>query len=248
MSYQIEYPRLVSHLEHIREHSAVPSEFSSHDSSNVQPSVPISEELTKRWSQRFHTLLTSSKAKALDLKLTIADGFLLYYDPRVRAHIDCRLFLRIGKDLLRERRENRGGYNTAEGVLWQVSLSHLQCFLSLSYRVSKLMNSFYFHSRSQDPPGYFDKSLWPSYLLAHESLFESKNVDGKHLPTPKVSLNPDYLSTIKRQSEGEKGGNVSGLVVLEAQEESGKPRDMNQLVGEACREIEKSLLQLGFDE
>lgn len=30
-----------------------------------------------------------------------------------------------------------------------------------------------------DPPGYFDKIVWPQYVLTHKHLFEDENVEGK---------------------------------------------------------------------
>lgn len=98
----------------------------------------------------------------------------------------------------------------------------------------------------QDPPHYFEKALWPGYTLAHSSMFENEDVEnGKPIQSDRSQkLNKESLSQIEREKEGLDGGIVNGLVVLEAELEEMKPRKMDDLVEEACSEIERSLKEL----
>lgn len=77
----------------------------------------------------------------------LADGFLLYYDPEVRSTMDVKVFLRTPRAVLKQRREERFGYATAEGTVWK------------------------------DPEGYFDNIVWPAYELAHKGVFSNGDVE-----------------------------------------------------------------------
>ena len=70
----------------------------------------------------FERKFASSPEAALPTHIVFLDGFLLYYDEQLRNQIDLSIFLRIGRDLLKERRESRGGYVTAEGECWKVGV------------------------------------------------------------------------------------------------------------------------------
>lgn len=104
-------------LLHFRQHGELPPHHSSHDHLNEQPSISIKEESSLHWKEAFRSALEKARIE----KVLIADGFLLYYDERVRNQMDVRLFLRCKRDTLIKRREARGGYATAEGTIWQVS-------------------------------------------------------------------------------------------------------------------------------
>lgn len=134
-------------IEHIKSTGTFPAEFSSHDHLNWQPDCPISEDMFTRWKDKFASLPTSSWLQARGLRLMLADGFLLYYDPEVRSTMDVKVFLRTPRAVLKQRREERFGYATAEGTVWK------------------------------DPEGYFDKIVWPAYELAHKGVFRNQDVE-----------------------------------------------------------------------
>jgi nicotinamide/nicotinate riboside kinase len=105
-------------LQHFRQHGVLPPHHSSHDHLNEQPSLPIDEESMVHWKEAFRSALEKAQID----KVLIADGFLLYYDERIRRQMDVRLFLRCKQSTLIRRRDSRGGYATAEGTVWQVRL------------------------------------------------------------------------------------------------------------------------------
>lgn len=86
----------------------------------------------------------------------LADGFLLYYDPEVRSTMDVKVFLRTPRSVLKQRREERFGYATAEGTVWK------------------------------DPEGYFDNIVWPAYELAHRGVFCNQDVEKGEAVRPRV--------------------------------------------------------------
>lgn len=142
-------------LEHARRHGVLPEHHSSHDHLNEQPEISLDSMVARKWTDNLKVSLDKAQ---IDIVI-IADGFLLYYDSRVRQHMDVRLFLRCDQETLEHRRNNRGGYATAEGTTWQ------------------------------DPPGYFEHVIWPGYLLAHERLFRDGNVNsGELIQTQKESF------------------------------------------------------------
>ncbi|PWN25078.1 P-loop containing nucleoside triphosphate hydrolase protein [Jaminaea rosea] len=144
----VDWPRLRHAVKHVREHGELPKGHSSHDALNVQRETTVANEIRVRYQQRLKDVAAKiAQGGEGGLVVAFLDGFLLYHDDEVRQQMDVRLFLRIGRDLLRERREARGGYVTAEGETWK------------------------------DPPLYFDEILWPSHLKAHARLFQGGDVE-----------------------------------------------------------------------
>jgi nicotinamide/nicotinate riboside kinase len=118
LTFQIDYKRMHTVMQHFRQHGVLPPHHSSHDHLNEQPSIPIEDSSISHWKEAFR----SAMEKAQIEKVLIADGFLLYYDEKIRSQMDVRLFLRCKQSTLIKRRESRGGYATAEGTVWQVSI------------------------------------------------------------------------------------------------------------------------------
>ncbi|PWN50598.1 P-loop containing nucleoside triphosphate hydrolase protein [Violaceomyces palustris] len=156
----IQYEKMRSTLDHIRSTGSIPEGFKSHDHLNHQPDRPIPDSQVRSWRQRFHSLKLQdpSASRAVGgeatessgpkrLTFVIADGFLLYYDPKVRESIDVRILLRVPKRILWKRREERFGYATGEGTVWK------------------------------DPPNYFPNIVWPAYVEAHKKVFEAGDVE-----------------------------------------------------------------------
>lgn len=112
----VDWQRMRQTTSHIKDHATLPEGHSSHDELNALPSLPLNDTtLLDRYRDQF------ARALPDDLVVVFADGFLLYYDEEVASKIDAAMFLRIDKALLRQRRESRGGYVTAEGETWKVS-------------------------------------------------------------------------------------------------------------------------------
>lgn len=87
----------------------------------------VQRELDEAFARKFGTSGDGDNAQGggrkspLPTHIVFLDGFLLYYDEQLRSQIDLPIFLRIGRELLKERRDKRGGYVTAEGDCWKVS-------------------------------------------------------------------------------------------------------------------------------
>ncbi|SNX88057.1 related to NRK1 - Nicotinamide riboside kinase [Melanopsichium pennsylvanicum] len=150
----IDYKRMCQTINHIKSTGSFPPDFSSHDHLNSQPDCPISQDVFTKWKTRFASLAAngspssaSFKSPAGGIQVMLADGFLLYYDPAVRSTMDVKVFLRTPRGVLKQRREQRFGYATAEGTVWK------------------------------DPEGYFDNIVWPAYELAHRGVFEHEDVE-----------------------------------------------------------------------
>ncbi|CAO1637028.1 unnamed protein product [Sympodiomycopsis kandeliae] len=140
------WEKLRKTIDHVKRTGTLPDDHSSHDELNPLPDLPISDELRKRLELDMVEILKQGQQN-LPTHIVFVDGFLLYFDQVVRQQIDVPIFLRIGRSLLKERRDARGGYVTADGDCWK------------------------------DPPLYFDEILWPSHLKAHAHLFEGDNVE-----------------------------------------------------------------------
>jgi nicotinamide/nicotinate riboside kinase len=105
-----------------------------------------------------------------NLKVCFVDGFLLYNDPALVKGFDVRLLVRAPYEKLKARREARSGYVTLEGQAWLAE---------------GLTIGFW-----EDPPGYFDKIVWKSYVGDHKHLFENADING-----PLREENPLNLQT-----------------------------------------------------
>lgn len=118
----VDWQRLRSTLAHVKANGALPPDHGSHDESNPLPERAIRKETDQKYRQLFKEAMQRDGGPT---HVVFLDGFLLYYDEEVRDMIDVPIFLRIGKELLRERREKRGGYVTADGDKWEVSSAAL---------------------------------------------------------------------------------------------------------------------------
>jgi nicotinamide/nicotinate riboside kinase len=85
------------------------------------------------------------------LKICILDGFLLYSDSMSAIHqfMDMKYFLPVSCKISRARRESRPPYVLKDGSVWT------------------------------DPPGYFEKIIWPNYVEEHGWMFGDGDVEGR---------------------------------------------------------------------
>ena len=81
----------------------------------------------------------------------------------------------------------------------------IKLFLRVSYTKAKARRE----ARSEyatiegfwkDPPGYFDKIVWPNYVAEHQWMFENGDVEGK--------LKDDVLMQWKINAQADKGPDV----------------------------------------
>ncbi|PWN38400.1 P-loop containing nucleoside triphosphate hydrolase protein [Meira miltonrushii] len=140
----IDYKRMKEVLQHAKAFGKLPDHHSSHDHLNLQPERPLDTPFANECKQR----LADALRKHPEIQhIIFADGFLLYYDAQVRKQMDIRLFLRCDRATLESRRNERGGYATAENTVWQ------------------------------DPPGYFEHVIWPGYVQAHKNMFVNEDIE-----------------------------------------------------------------------
>ncbi|KDN47334.1 P-loop containing nucleoside triphosphate hydrolase protein [Tilletiaria anomala UBC 951] len=222
----IDYARMSAVLSHLRQAGTLPESHSSHDHLNILPDVPLSDSFRAEWQARFRRALLPTcsscetparpasaptpAAQSQQLRICIVDGFLLYFDPSVRRQLDVRFFLRARRATLQRRRTERSGYNTAEGTLWQ------------------------------DPPGYFDKAVWPAYVEAHRHLFAGGDVE--HGAPAATALEEGQC---EGQDDGQPGGTFPGLVVLDGgdkrEDNADGGKSMRTMVMVACEHVEREL-------
>ncbi|TFK53896.1 hypothetical protein OE88DRAFT_1654267 [Heliocybe sulcata] len=143
----IDWPRLESFLKSVKATGQIPSEHRSHDHLNEQKDIPVSSDVARRWKGVFEEAEREWQARGEKVTWALLDGFLLYWDKEVVDSLDVRIFLRVPYDVLKQRREERHGYHTAEGALWR------------------------------DPPGYFDQIVYPAYVRAHQDVFANHDVE-----------------------------------------------------------------------
>lgn len=136
-------------LAHFRQHASLPPDYVTREHMRSQYECTVPEDQLRKWRERFHSLpdVAVAGGRASDVSLLLVDGFLLYYSAQVRSTLDIPLFLRIGKQAMRERREKRDNYVIGDGTVWE------------------------------DPPFYFDEILWPAYLEAHRGMFTGGDVE-----------------------------------------------------------------------
>lgn len=93
--------------------------------------------------------------------LALVEGFLMFVEERVMEVLDVKIFLRGRHEIVRRRREGRSGYDTIEGLF--------SFFLSSFHRIGRSFVDGGLFSRGmvgywKDPPGYWDKIVWPNYV------------------------------------------------------------------------------------
>ncbi|CDR98963.1 hypothetical protein [Sporisorium scitamineum] len=203
----IDYKRMHRTVQHIKATGSFPPEFSSHDHLNSQPDCPISEQVSAKWKDRFASLASSSSVAAEGVRMMLVDGFLLYYDPEVRSTMDVKMFLRTPRAVLKQRREERFGYATAEGTVWK------------------------------DPEGYFDNIVWPAYELAHKGVFADKDIEKGKPADPKGDVGSiaggpvaelKVLDASPSQPQSQSGSSSS---------DSSYSREMTEMVDQTCAAI-----------
>ncbi|KAF8578663.1 P-loop containing nucleoside triphosphate hydrolase protein [Ramaria rubella] len=153
----IEWPRLVTFLQEIKRTGILPESHKSHDHLNENKEVPVDTAVITRLRQESDRIAKKHQEKHGErIVWAIVDGFLMYWNEQVINQLDVRVFLRVPREVLQQRRHERHGYHTAvqtdpEGTLWR------------------------------DPPHYFEQIVYPAYVRAHSDIFEGGNVEEGNL-------------------------------------------------------------------
>lgn len=95
----------------------------------------------------------------------------------------------------------------------------------------------------QDPPGYFDKCVWPAYELAHRGLFVGNDVEhGAVRSDAQTAATEPAVAAAGQDAEG---GAVPDLVLIEDRSTStDDTREIERQVELACRAVERGLRQV----
>lgn len=84
----INWPRLVSFLQRVKDTGEIPPDHRSHDHLNEQKDIPIEGEVYQRLRDTFEQLETQMKDKGERILWGLVDGFLLYWDKVRYLHIN----------------------------------------------------------------------------------------------------------------------------------------------------------------
>jgi nicotinamide/nicotinate riboside kinase len=105
-------------LAYVKEHGRVREGFESKEDRNAVGDVSVNGDVVEAWKVRFGSLFQSEVHAGV--RICIVDGFLLFSDEmkEVRDLFDLRLLLRVDYEMVKTRREARGGYATLEGF-WE---------------------------------------------------------------------------------------------------------------------------------
>ncbi|CAD6939213.1 unnamed protein product [Tilletia controversa] len=252
----IDFGKMHRVLQHIRTHASTPPEFSSHDKLNVLPDVSIPDDLISRWADRLRQAINHKRAGTTSADnrddqqhfvVVLVDGFLAYFDPRVRSELDLRFFTRCSRDVMKSRRAQRS-YITAEN-LWQDPPGYYDNIVWPAYVLAH--QGMFEHGDVER--GALRPPLTPS---------SAQNDRSTRVPNGSASQqeeeeekDPTYKAAVAK--EGPAGGPVRGLVILdERQEEDGSRKlpaaagenedketavPMAEMVERACGEIVKTL-------
>lgn len=93
----MDWPRLRDALQRLRETGHV--EHASNDHLNEQAEVGVDAALAAQWRERF--------SDTRGVQWVLVDGFVLYWDQAVADALDVKIMLRVPKETLRARREER---------------------------------------------------------------------------------------------------------------------------------------------
>ncbi|KAG0171246.1 ribosylnicotinamide kinase [Apophysomyces sp. BC1034] len=105
----LDFDRLRQTIQYTRQnHGRLPPEYSSTEVRNTHDgSSSVSDATLQGLRAMFH-------ARHDDI-FVLVDGFILYHDPSVAAEFDSKLFFIASYATLKQRRESRKGYTTADG-------------------------------------------------------------------------------------------------------------------------------------
>ncbi|PKI82618.1 Pob3p [Malassezia vespertilionis] len=151
--HQSDYRRLEQVIRYTMDHGDLPRDFESHEYRRSSYASTMRPAELEAWRTKFHApraapvLVSRDGRKASRVHILIVEGFLTFFDTRVLNLIDVRIFLRVSKATMKQRRENRPDYVLDNGSVWH------------------------------DPPFYFDEIVWPAYLEAHAAMFENNDVE-----------------------------------------------------------------------
>ncbi|KAL9939986.1 hypothetical protein V8E36_000691 [Tilletia maclaganii] len=222
----IDFGKMHSVMRYIRTHAELPDGFNSHDKLNVLPDVAIPPEAAQAWADRFQSELFSNAAAAGDeLVIVLVDGFLAYYDPRVRSELDVRFFTRSSREVLKSRRAKRS-YVTAEESVWSDPPGYYDNVVWPAYVLA--------HKGMFENEDVERGALRPPSTSSPQPISPQANGDAS---------DPAYIQAV--QQEGPAGGPVRDLIILDERHEDSEQRSahpaqavsMADMVDRACQAI-----------
>ncbi|KAK0550947.1 ribosylnicotinamide kinase [Tilletia horrida] len=229
----IDFAKMYDALRYIRKHAVTPPEFNSHDKLNVLPNVAVPPELYSRWASRFKEAIGAGD-RSQKIVIVLVDGFLTYFDPRVRAELDVRFFTRCSRQIMKSRRAKRS-YITAEN-LWSDPPGYYDNIVWPAYVLAH--------------KGMFEnEDVEKGALLQPQPPETSASQSNSNRS---ASGNGEAESSLSEAvaKEGPPGGPVRGLIILDERHEDnngssaeipGQAVTMAEMVDRACSEIIKRL-------
>ncbi|WVQ94847.1 hypothetical protein IAU59_001930 [Kwoniella sp. CBS 9459] len=206
------WPQFRSILSQVRQSGGHDS-HPTHDHLNKEVKIDVDDKVFQRWKGEFESIVEEQRVRSTEIVVYIVDGFVLYYDPAVVDALDIRLFLKVPRDVLQSRREERQVYvlqhpdDAAAGDVWV------------------------------DPPGYFGKIVWPGYVKAHQHIFEPIPAAISTAADSDTGTGADGEAFSRKLKQGW-GPEGRGLVVVEP--EDGE-KGMTTAFDLACRAIVDAL-------
>jgi nicotinamide/nicotinate riboside kinase len=108
--------QLANAMRFIRTHEGgIPDTLHSIQHKNSVLPSGVSEQIIKKLHDKFEDEELLRRGD-IEIVLCLVDGFLLYSDQDVIEKLDLRLLVRAPYAKLRERRDNREGYVTLDGI------------------------------------------------------------------------------------------------------------------------------------
>lgn len=162
----VDWDKFRDTLEYVKKNGTLPEGFASNDYLNddtghVPPAL-------------------AAEFKFPEARYILVDGFVLFWNEQVRELMDVELLLRVPRETLARRREQRSYALQSESV----------CSSLMADAEDAEQGTVW-----TDPPGYFDNIVYPAYVKAHERVF-TDGVD---------SLLADQKITLIEPREGEQG-------------------------------------------
>jgi len=80
----IDWPRLRTFLQSVKENGVIPPDHRSHDHLNEQKDIPITDSAQQELRTRFQEVEDEQRKKGIRTIWGLVDGFLLYWDRVIR--------------------------------------------------------------------------------------------------------------------------------------------------------------------
>lgn len=96
----IEWPKFRDTLRYLKREGSLPPGYASYDHLNEDDKAPPQSEVVEAVEKKYH-------GQFPEAKYILVDGFVLFWDKGVRETMDVELLLRVPKETLKRRRDER---------------------------------------------------------------------------------------------------------------------------------------------